>query len=267
MSVTLRLGDCLDVMKSIPSSSVDMVLADLPYGTTACTWDVVIPLNELWTQYKRIIKDNAPVVLFATQPFTSVLVTSNIKWFKHAWTWDKKTAKGHLIAKYRPMQQTEDICVFGKGRVNYYPIMTKRDKPAKMKEYHRTEIMGKRVKTNYEGIRYEWYPKTLLHFPWSPTSSYHPTEKPVELLRYLIRTYTQEGETVLDNTMGSGSTGVACVYENRDFIGIEKEQKYFDAATFRTDDAKAKMNGQMSPIQDNNSYDNLPMFAIMEDNE
>lgn len=220
--IQLYHGDCLDVMpREIADHSVDFICADLPYGTTACKWDVRIPFEPLWAEYERIIKPRGAVVLFGSQPFTSVLVTSNLKWFKYCWTWDKKTGKGHLVVKYRPLQQTEDIAVFGKGRVNYYPILTKRDKPRKLKECARTSIMGGKVNPEYERMTDFYYPKTLLHYPWSPVKTLHPTQKPVALLEYLVKTYTNPDDVVLDNVMGSGTTGVACVNTGRKFIGIE----------------------------------------------
>ena len=234
MTVKLLQGDCLELMKDIPDGSVDMILADLPYGTTACKWDAIIPFEPLWEQYGRIIKDNGAIVLTATQPFTSAVVMSNPKWFKHGWVWDKVTARGHLVAKYRPMQQTEDILVFSKGgeRVDYYPIMIDRPKNKIQKSYEasRTEIMGgvskKKVKV-YD----TWYPKTLLKF--KTERGLHPTQKPVKLMEYLIKTYTNEGDTVLDNVMGSGTTGVACKNLNRNFIGMELDEEYFKIATER----------------------------------
>lgn len=220
-------GDCLELMKDIPDKSVDMILCDLPYGTTACKWDTIIPFEPLWEQYNRIIKDNGAIVLTATQPFTSALVMSNPKMFKYCWTWDKTTAKGHLVAKYRPMQQTEDIAVFGKNKVNYYPIMTDRPKNKITKSYEasRTEIMGgmsKKIVKVYD----TWYPKTLLKF--KTERGLHPTQKPVALFEYLIKTYTKEGETVLDNCSGSGTTAIACMNTNRKYILMEQEKEYID---------------------------------------
>lgn len=228
----LHCGDCLEVLPTLAAGSVDAVIADPPYGTTACKWDSVIPLEPMWRELKRVIKPRGAVVLFAAQPFTSALVMSNAAWFKYCWTWDKKTGKGHLVAKIRPMQQTEDIAVFGRGRITYNPICTPQ-KPRRLKEYSRTEIMGGTCNPDYEHMTDFLYPKTLLHFPWSPTESLHPTQKPVDLLRYLIRTYTNAGETVLDFTMGSGTTGVAAIQEGRRFIGVELDAGYFDIARKR----------------------------------
>jgi len=230
-------GDCLEEMKQIKDKSIDMILCDLPYGTTKCKWDTGIPFDKLWEQYERITKDKGAIVLFGSQPFTSALVMSNSKRFKYCWTWDKVTAKGHLVAKIRPMQQTEDIVVFGKGRIKYYPIMEDREKDRKDvdTEYSRTEIMGGEVKRKRKKIvRTKKYPKTILTFSnASQKGKVHPTQKPVALLEYLIKTYTNENETVLDNCMGSGSTGVACVNTNRNFIGIELDEDYFNIAKER----------------------------------
>lgn len=213
-------------MPNIPDKSINMILCDLPYGTTACKWDVIIPFEPLWEQYKRMIKDNGAIVLTANQPFTSVLITSNLRMFKYCWVWDKITAKGHLVAKMRPMQQTEDIVVFGRGKINYYPIMIKRpkDKIEFTKEASRTEIMGGKSNMPEKKKYTTWYPKTLLIF--KTERGLHPTQKPVALFEYLIKTYTNKGDLVLDNCAGSGTTGVACKNLGRNYILIEKEEKY-----------------------------------------
>lgn len=220
------LGDCLEEMPKIPDRSVDMILCDLPYGTTACKWDTIIPFEPLWKQYKRVIKDNGAIVLTATQPFTSALVMSQPKLFKYCWTWDKMTARGHLVAKIRPMQQTEDVAVFGINKIKYFPIMIQREKPIKGKECKRTEIMGGKS-TGYEKVYTHKYPKTLLQVK-PEKNTLHPTQKPVALFEYLIKTYTNEGDLVLDNCAGSGTTGVACQNLNRQFILIEKEEKFIE---------------------------------------
>ena len=242
MKINLLHGDCLELMQDIPDKSIDMILCDLPYGTTACKWDTIIPFEPLWEQYERVIKDNGAIVLCGSQPFTSALVMSNPKLFKYCWTWDKVTAKGHLVAKIRTMQQTEDIVVFGKGRIQYYPIMEDREKDRKDvdTEYSRTEIMGGEVKRKRKKIvRTKKYPKTILTFSnASQKGKVHPTQKPVALMEYLIKTYTNEGETVLDNCMGSGTTGVACLNTNRNFIGIELDDKYFEIAKRRINGAR-----------------------------
>ena len=226
--------DCLEGMKDIPDKSVDMILCDLPYGTTACKWDTIIPFLPLWKQYERVIKSNGAILLFGTEPFSSLLRISNLKHYKYDWVWDKVKPNGHLVAKYRPMQQTENISVFGLGKINYIPIMTPREKPKRSKEYSRTEIMGGN-KTDIEGkIIKDKHPKNLITFSnASQSGKVHPTQKPVELCEYLIKTYTNEGETVLDNCMGSGTTAIACINTNRNYIGFELDTGYFNLANER----------------------------------
>lgn len=241
--INLILGDCLEEMKDIPDQSIDFILCDLPYGTTKCKWDTIIPFESLWEQYNRILKPNCVVALFGSEPFSSLMRVSNLKAYKYDWVWDKVTARGHLVAKKRPMQQTEYISIFGGTR--YYPQMVKRppDKVERRKttEYNRTEIMGgAKGKAPVDKVYDEWYPKNIIveSNASSSSKSEHPTQKPVPLLEYLIKTYTVEGDLVLDNTMGSGSTGVAAVNLNRNFIGIEKEEKYFEVANERIKSAQ-----------------------------
>lgn len=237
--IKLYKGDCLELMKDIPDKSIDMILCDLPYGTTACKWDVVIPFETLWEQYNRIIKDNGAIVLFGSEPFSSQLRMSNLKNYKYDWVWDKVVGKGHLVAKIRPLQRTENIMIFGKGKVNYYPIM--QDRPIEKccigKEGKRTEIVGGTKKEQEYKMYNTYYPTNLLSFNnHNPRKKVHPTQKPVELLEYLIKTYTNENELVLDNCMGSGSTGVACKHTNRKFIGIELDDNYFEIAKKRIEE-------------------------------
>jgi site-specific DNA-methyltransferase (adenine-specific) len=236
-------GDCLEVMKGIPDGSIDLILCDLPYGTTACKWDTVIPFEPLWAQYKRVIKGNGAIVLFGSEPFSSALRMSNIKQYKYDWVWDKITGRGHLVAKIRPMAQHENIIVFGQGKIQYNPQMILMDKPQRGKsmESSRTSIMGGKTTGKSEAIiRTHKYPKTII--TQGVDGKYvHPTQKPVALLEYLIKTYTNEGETVLDNCMGSGSTGVACVNTGRNFIGIELDEGYFKIATDRINGAGAQV--------------------------
>lgn len=238
MSVQLlHQGDCLEVMKAIPDGSVDMILCDLPYGTTACEWDTVIPFKPLWEQYSRIIKDHGAIVLFSAQPFTSLLVNSNIKGYKHHWIWKKNRGTGFQVAKYRPLMATEDIIAFTKKgeRINYYPQMIKLDKPTKYNYSSKTEhYNGSTKKRSYE-VTHK-YPTNVIEVA-KVNKTIHPTQKPIALLEYLVKTYTNEGDLVLDNCMGSGSTGVACKYTNRNFIGIELDQKYFDIAKQRIENA------------------------------
>ena len=227
-------GDCLELMSNIPEKSVDMILCDLPYGTTKCKWDVIIPFEQLWEQYKRIIKDNGAIVLFGSEPFSSHLRLSNLEMYKYDWVWDKVKPNGHLVAKFRPMQRTENISVFGSNKINYYPIMTERDKPKRSKEYSRTEIMGGETTDTKGKILKQKYPQNVLVYSnASQKNKLHPTQKSVDLLEYLIKTYTSEGEIVLDNCMGSGSTGVAALNLHRKFIGIELDENYFNIAKSR----------------------------------
>jgi site-specific DNA-methyltransferase (adenine-specific) len=231
----LHFGDCLEIMKSIDDNSVDMILCDLPYGTTACKWDVVIPFELMWKQYNTVIKDNSVMVLFGNEPFTSTLITSNLKGFKYRWDWNKKIPSGMSYARFRPMQQTEDISVFTKNgdKTKYFPQMIKRDiaiKGGGMKDSQSSFSSGyKALKKTYEYKN----PTTLIEFDKIRRGALHPTQKPVDLLEYLIKTYTIENDVVLDNCMGSGSTGIACLNTNRNFIGIEKDEKYFQIATDR----------------------------------
>ena len=235
MKNVVLFGDCLVRMQEILNASVDMILCDLPYGTTACKWDVLIPFEPLWEQYERIIKPSGAIVLTASQPFTSLLVSSNLSWFKYCWVWDKVKPVGHLVAKYRPMQRTEDIAVFGNGRINYYPKMTKHKHLVRSKEYGRTEIMGG-TRIHPSPIKYlsEKNPQNVLVYSnASHKGKVHPTQKPVELFSYLIETYTKPGDLVLDNCAGSGTTGVACIQTGRSFILIEKDRHYFSVCRKR----------------------------------
>ena len=225
-------GDCLELMKDIPNGSIDMILCDLPYGTTACKWDTVIPFDELWKQYKRIVKDNGAIVLTAAQPFTSALIMSNVDSMKHHWIWDKVRGTGFQVAKYRPMMRTEDVCVFvnGKGTfVSYNPQMTARDKVKKSKCYGKSDSNPIANNDNVEREYTERYPTNVIQISnASQKDKFHPTQKPTELFEYLIKTYTNERDLVLDNTAGSGTTAIACLNTNRQFIVMEKEQKYYD---------------------------------------
>jgi len=217
-------GDCLVEMQKIPDGSIDMILADLPYGTTQNKWDSIIPLDELWKQYKRIVKDDGAIVLTAMQPFTSNLILSNKKEFKYCWYWKKNRATGVLNAKKQPLRNIEEVCVF---RVKKY-------KPQGLVEYNKPSRNGKKDSPNYgkgktNSYTQKWtnYPTQLLMFD-SVQRVVHPTQKPTELFEYLIKTYTNEGDIILDNVAGSGTTGEACVNLNRDFILIEKELNYYE---------------------------------------
>ena len=234
-NIELIQGDCLEKMKDIPDKSIDMILCDLPYGTTACKWDTVIPFEPLWEQYKRIIKDNGAIVLFGSEPFSSYLRMSNIKQFKYDWIWDKKLAGNGILAKKQPLKIHEIISVFNSK--TYYPQKTK-GKFRKKMGLKESQITGGNSFCN-ETENDEYYPKSIQEFGIGNlrTGRLHPTQKPVALLEYLIKTYTNENETVLDNCMGSGSTGVACKNLNRNFIGIELDEKYFEVAKKRIEEA------------------------------
>ena len=244
--VQLMHGDCLERMREIPDGSVDMILCDLPYGTTACKWDSVIPFEPLWEQYRRVIKRNGAVVLTASQPFTTALIWSNMAEFRHGWVWNKKIAGNFATARYAPMKIHEDVLVFSRGRVPYKPIMISRDTPIKLggnKGASESASLAY-AKSEYEGkIYHEKFPESILLYPRE--RGLHPTQKPVALMEYLIRTYTNEGETVLDNCMGSGTTGVACVNTGRKFIGIELDDKYFQIASDRIEQARANAESDL----------------------
>ncbi len=224
-------GDCLEVMKDIPDKSIDMILCDLPYGTTKNKWDGIIPLDTLWKQYKRIIKDNGAIVLFSQMPFTAELVHSNLKLFKYEWVWKKESGTGFLNAKKMPLKIHENILIFYKNTPIYNPQMRKGFKSYSQMSGRGSTNYGKqiRVQTINEGER---YPIDIIEFK-RDKEKLHPTQKPLQLLEYLIKTYTNEGETVLDNCMGSGSTGVACLNTNRNFIGIELDKEYYKIAENR----------------------------------
>lgn len=235
MKNKIILGDCLEIMKEIPDNSIDMVLCDLPYGTTQCAWDTIIPLDKLWKQYNRICKQRAPVVLTAAQPFTSILIMSNLKHFKYNWVWEKSKATGYLNAKKMPMRAHEDICVFYRKSPVYNPQMTEGEPYNKGKAHRPTDVYGKQKETlvkNDSGLR---YPRTVQRFKTSESEGkvFHPTQKPLTLFEYLIRTYSNEGDLVLDNCIGSGTTALACLSTKREYLGIESEEKYVKIANER----------------------------------
>lgn len=241
----LYQGDCLEIMPSLANESVDMVLCDLPYGITACKWDTVIPLDALWAEYRRIVKSDGAIVLFSSQPFTSILVNSNLSMFKYEWIYQKFVGSNFANAKKMPIKEHENVLVFYEKPPTYNPQMQERSEggkkrlrtPYKSNSQTPCEVMGQ-IQRNVVGKTYN----PALRLPGSVqkfnnrakgSRGLHPTQKPIELCEYLIKTYTNEGETILDNCMGSGTTGVACRNLNRQFIGIEKEQKYFDIALRR----------------------------------
>lgn len=233
-NIQLMRGDCLERMAEIPDGSVDMVLCDLPYGTTRNKWDSVLPLDALWDQYRRIIKKGGAIVLTAGQPFTTALIASNLSSFKYCWIWEKSRVTGVLNAKYQPLRNYEDVVVFSDGRTTY--------NPQGVKQCDKLLIDAGKSK-NYGAKKQEPYRQTQTGYPRqvikiaSQGKTVHPTQKPVALMEYLIRTYTHEGDTVLDNCMGSGTTGVACVNTGRRFIGIERDPGYFEIARDRIQSA------------------------------
>ena len=244
--IELIQGDCLEKMKDIPDGSIDMILCDLPYGTTACKWDVIIPFEPLWEQYERVIKDNCVIVLTASQPFTTKLIESNFKLFKYCWYWAKSKPNGWQHAKNKPMTKVEEVVVFSKApmghasllgyrRMRYNPQGISDNGEVTIRESNHGRTMGARPNQVGKTVKsMTGFPSNILEYPNTiGRKAVHPTQKPVALFEYLIKTYTNEGDLVLDNCMGSGTTGVACVNLNRDFIGIEKDPEYFKIAEKR----------------------------------
>ena len=228
-------------MNHIPDKSIDMILCDLPYGTTVCSWDEIIPFEPLWSHYKRIIKDNGVIALFGGEPFSTKLRMSNLDWYKYDWKWIKSTGQGFLNVKKQPLKTIEDILVFYKNQPKYNPqgvievnkkVKNSKGKKENKKRGHITGQNGGGMKKDYYIQQYTNYPRQELKFS-TVNKTLHPTQKPVPLLEYLIKTYTNNGMVVLDNTMGSGSTGIACKNLNRKFIGIELDEKYFKIAKER----------------------------------
>jgi site-specific DNA-methyltransferase (adenine-specific) len=272
---TLYQGDCLEVLPGL--GQVDAIICDLPYGTTACDWDSVIPLDKLWPEFKRIIKHNGAIVLFGSQPFTSELIMSNREWFKYEIVWEKSRPSGFLHAKNKPMKTHENIVVFSPGttvhenqsdaRMTYNPQMQK-GKPyiKKMKHDSRVGVWAAGNRTPLElrtNINDGWrFPHTIVAFDNDNHNSLHETAKPVDLLAYLVRTYTNPGETVLDCTMGSGTTGVAALQTGRQFVGIEIDPGYFDISHRRIEDAARAAEGLPKLLSGRASdYDAMPLFA------
>jgi len=234
--IQLYHGDCLEIMPTLEAQSVDAIIADLPYGTTACKWDTVIPFEPLWREYKRLIKPRGAIVLFGSQPFTSLLVTSNLEWFRYAWVWRKSNGGGFLNANRQPLKRHEDVSVFSSNGHVYNPQFASgkpyRCRRAAAGETTRDQTVAGWITEN-DGRR---FPLSVLEYP-SETGS-HPTQKPVALLEYLVRTYTNPGDVVLDNVMGSGTTMVACIQTGRRFVGIEKDAGYFEIAKRRVETAQ-----------------------------
>lgn len=242
-------GDCLEIMKEIPDKSVDCIICDLPYSMTACEWDCLIPFDKLWEQYKRIRKDNTPIVLFGSQPFTTMLIASNIKEFKYEWIWQKAVGSNFATVKYQPLKEHENICVFSKEVHTYNPQKENRSGNglARLKNGYKsngtvseiTGILTNRMGKDYDNLK---FPSSIQYFNnRDKDRGIHPTQKPVALLEYLIKTYSNEGNLILDNCMGSGTTGIAAYNTNRHFIGIEKDDTYFKLAKERIENAMAQM--------------------------
>jgi DNA modification methylase len=251
MSVTLLQGDCLEVMYTIADGSVDMILADLPYGTTACKWDTIIPLEPLWAHYKRVIKRNGAIVLTASQPFTTTLIASQMAMFRYTWVWDKGPGTGFMNARKQPLKCHEDVIAFYSEQPTYNP-----QKWAGLPNHTRRQGYFYKNDSIYAGaycrpdsdVSGMKYPRSILAFPkHSASEPLQPTQKPVALMEYLIRTYTNEGETVLDNVMGSGTTLVGCVNTNRNGIGIERDPEYFRVAQDRI--AKAQSTAKQLQME------------------
>jgi site-specific DNA-methyltransferase (adenine-specific) len=246
--IQLINSECIEAMKSIPDASVDAIITDPPYGTTQCKWDSVIDFELMWEQLNRIIKPNGAIVLFGSEPFSSALRMSNINNYKYDWVWEKTQATGHLNAKRQPLRSNELISVFYKKQCTYNPQKTQGHKPMnsgirKLSVQNRSEVYGKATKELPFGGNTDRYPRTNIVFKSDKQKSYfHSTQKPVALMEYLIKTYTNENETVLDFTMGSGSTGVACVNTKRNFIGIELDEGYFNIAKSRIDESEYKLS-------------------------
>jgi site-specific DNA-methyltransferase (adenine-specific) len=258
--VTLIEGDCLQIMPTLPPASFDMICADLPYGTTACSWDVVIPFEPLWAEYKRLIKPRGAIVLFGSQPFTSLLVCSNLEWFKYVWVWEKTIGTDHWNAHSKPVKAHEDVAVFSPGtvasgspnRMKFNPQRTAGDTWIKRQV---TDPHGgvygdtrKSIETGILRSNTGRHPRTIIRFANPNHANEHPTQKPVALLEYLIRTYTNEGDAVLDNTMGSGTTLVACIQTGRRGTGIELRRDYFEIAEERC--RKARLQPPLRPNQE-----------------
>lgn len=237
MKYRLWFGDCLDRMGEIADGSIDMICCDLPYGTTQCKWDTIIPFEPLWAHYKRVIKANGAIVLHASQPFTSALVMSNPKWFRYCWIWEKSKATGHLDSKRRPLKAHEEICTFAAGQTLYNP--QKLEGPPRKWVGGGNKVTSVYGKVRDQHLRYDHgsmrFPRSVVYFKTAQAEGkvLHSTQKPVALIEYLIRTYTNKGDMILDNCMGSGTTGVACKNLNRNFIGIEKDREIYEVARKR----------------------------------
>ena len=231
-------GDCIELMKKIPAGSIELLLVDLPYGTTNCKWDSIIPLKDLWEAYNRVVKINGAMLFHCAQPFTSALVMSNPKFFKYEWIWEKSKATNYLNAKKQPLRAHESIVVFYRKPCTYNPQMTQGEAYNKGTAKRETNVYGKQVAVEVKSDG-ERYPRSVQYCVTAEQEGkLHPTQKPLKLIEYLVSTYSDEEDIVLDNTMGSGTTGVACVKLNREFIGIEKDENYYNIAVDRISEAE-----------------------------
>ena len=258
----IKQGDCLELMKEIPDKSIDMILCDLPYGTTACKWDSVVPFELLWEQYKRIIKDKGAIILFGQEPFSSQVRNSNLDWYRYDWVWQKQKPSNFQLMNYQCGRVHENIMVFSQAKacyvkngntMNYYPQMTPREniRKANVKIYGDTDNNILHSYKNGEKNNYKEYsekhPVSIIQFN-TESKKLHPTQKPVGLIRYLIRTYTNEGDIVLDNCVGSGTTAIASIKENRHFIGMELNKEYYDIACERIKKEQAEIKTSLFSI-------------------
>lgn len=252
-------GDCLTLMTEIPNKSIDMILCDLPYGTTACKWDTIIPFDKLWKEYERIITDNGAIVLTAQQPFTSALIMSNIKLYKYNWHWNKVKPSSFFNAKNAPMKKFEDVVVFSKGKIangsknmmKYNPqglVECGKIRPPKNDSVPNQSTIGKRP-SRAKSYKQDFtnYPTDLIEFSFEQ-KPLHPTQKPIALFEYLIKTYTNEGEIVLDNCAGSGTTAIACINTNRNFIVMEKEQMYYEMILKRVEEKRKEKDFEQQTL-------------------
>ena len=240
---TIINDDCMNILKQLPDKCIDCIICDLPYGTTACSWDVVIPFDKLWEQYKRIRKGNTPIVLFGSEPFSTYLRMSNIKEYKYDWIWNKFKAGNIFIADYQPMKVHEIISIFGKDKITYNPIKEMRDRIKVSKNYGTGATMGGNYIPEDKIYIYEdKNPISIIEISnASQKDKFHPTQKPIELIEYLVKTYSNKGDLILDNCSGSGTLGVACHNLKRRFICIEKDYDYWKASVERLKNAQAQL--------------------------
>lgn len=237
--------NCLEGMKQIEEGSIDAIICDLPYGTTACAWDSILPFEELWAQYKRVIKENGAIVLFGAEPFSTALRTSNLRDYKYDWYWYKNTATGFTFAKKQPMRSIETISIFCKGTPYYDPqgVFEVRQPKAKTRNGQLTDIYRSKSLSGKEYVQeYSGYPNNILKFDKEPKHCFHPTQKPVALLEYLVKTYTRKNELILDNCMGSGTTAIACLNTDRRYIGFETDPHYYEQSLKRIEENQTQMS-------------------------